>query len=138
MKVRRRKLEAGIPYLPMADIAFNLVLFFIMMARVQDDSKLGVVFARAPHTETAVAESRVRVAVNHNGAVYLNGNQISVTQLAGAIESILGREPPGHRTVLLKIHKDTMASTFEPIIEAVSEAGGDIFHVLEEEDSKKP
>jgi len=35
--------------------------------------------------------------------------------------------------VLLKIHKDTLASTFEPIMEAVSQAGGDVVHVLEEE-----
>jgi biopolymer transport protein ExbD len=134
MKIRRRKLEAGIPYLPMADIAFNLVLFFIMMAKTQDDSKLGVEFARAPHTETAI-EARVRVAVNHNGTVYLNGNQVSVSQLTSSIERILGDEPAGKRTVLLKIHRDTLASTFEPIIEAVSEAGGDVFHVLDEEKS---
>jgi biopolymer transport protein ExbD len=55
--------------------------------------------------------------------------------LAGSIEDLLGDAPPGKRTVLLKVHKETLAQRFEPIIEAVSEAGGDLVHVLEE---KKP
>ena len=40
MKITRRKLEVGVPAVAMADIAFNLVLFFIIMARAQDDSYL--------------------------------------------------------------------------------------------------
>ena len=40
--------------------------------------------------------------------------------------------PPGKRTVLLKIHRDTPYRDFEPVIEAVSAAGGELHHVLEE------
>jgi biopolymer transport protein ExbD len=132
MKIRRTKTEAGIPYLPMADIAFNLVLFFIMMAKTQDDSKLGVTFASVPETVN-VAESRVRVAVDNRGKVFINGTEVSVRQLAEVIERMLAGEPAGKRTVLLKVHRDTLAATFEPIIEAVSEAGGEVFHVVQED-----
>ena len=40
MKIARRRLKSGVPSVAMADIAFNLVLFFIMMAKTQDDSHL--------------------------------------------------------------------------------------------------
>ena len=38
--------------------------------------------------------------------------------------------------VLLKVHKDATATYFEPVIEAISEAGGDLLHVLEDERKK--
>ncbi len=40
MKIRRSKLEVMPPAVAMADIAFNLVLFFLMMARTQDESNI--------------------------------------------------------------------------------------------------
>ena len=47
------------------------------------------------------------------------------------IEQELGSDPAGKRVVVLKIDKTTNASRFEPIIEAVSQAGGEIIHILE-------
>jgi hypothetical protein len=34
--------------------------------------------------------------------------------------------------VYLKVHKHSTATYFEPVIEAISEAGGDLMHVLED------
>src|SRR5437868_13456160 len=129
MKIRRRHLEAGQPVVAMADIAFNLVLFFIILARTQDDSHLKWDPAGAAKLE-AIGQSRICVTVDKENKVYLNGDQKSIGELTAAVERLIKAEPNGKRTVLLKIHKDTLAATFEPIIEAVSQAGGDLVHVL--------
>jgi hypothetical protein len=34
--------------------------------------------------------------------------------------------------VLLKVHQEAVALRFEPVIEAVSEAGGDLVHIVED------
>jgi biopolymer transport protein ExbD len=132
MKIKRRHLEAGAPVVAMADIAFNLVLFFIILARTQDDSDLQWEPARGTHLES-ISLSKVSVTVNKEGKVYLNHHPINLTEIAPKIQELLGNEEQGKRTVLLKIHKDTQAAVFEPIIEAVSQAGGDVVHVLAEE-----
>lgn len=132
MKVRRRKMEVGIPYLPMADIAFNLVLFFIMLARTQDDTNLQWTPARAARLEN-ISEATATVTVDRNQKIYFNGTEMGASQLAGAVEKALGDRPAGKRAVLFKIHDETLAATFEPIIEAVSQAGGEVFHVLEDD-----
>jgi len=132
MKIRRRHLEAGVPAVAMADIAFNLVLFFIILARTQDDSNLRWKPAASPKVE-AIEQSRIVVTVDEDSKVYLNGVPKGIGELASDIEKRLKEEPAGKKTVLLKIHKDTLAATFEPIIEAVSQAGGDLVHVLAEE-----
>src|SRR5260221_9820106 len=107
MKISRRKLEIGIPSVAMADIAFNLVLFFIILARTQDDSHLKWKPASVPQVESA-GQSKVTVTVDENSKIYLNGKEIGTRELAAGISTYLGDEPAGQRTVLLKIHRDTL------------------------------
>lgn len=129
MKFKRRKIEITPPYVAMADIAFNLVLFFLILAKTQD---VNWEPAAVPNTKN-IANSRVTVSVDNENRVYLNGQQIGLRELADALERELGDRPAAERVVLLKIHKETLAATFEPIMEAVSKAGGEVVHVLEEE-----
>jgi biopolymer transport protein ExbD len=134
VKFKRRRLDVVPPYVSMADIAFNLVLFFLMLAKTQDDSHIEWQPAEDAKVKQ-VTTSKVSIMVDNNGGVYLNGQRVSVRESAAFAELIqkeLGDLPPGERTVLLKIDKNTLASTFEPIMEAVGQAGGDVVHVLEE------
>lgn len=116
----------------MGDIAFNLLIFFVILARANDDSHLHWDPARARNTESA-GHSVVSVLIDSESKLYLNGRQIGIANLAGSIEELLGDRPPGERTVLFKVHAETQAQRFEPIVEAISEASGDLVHVLEKQ-----
>lgn len=116
----------------MGDIAFNLLVFFLILARAQDDSHLKWNAAATPQVEN-VGYAQVSIVVDVNNKLYLDGQEVGVAQLSGGISKLLGDAPPGKRTVLLKINNTTLAQRFEPIIEAVSQAGGDLVHVLEEQ-----
>ncbi len=116
----------------MGDIAFNLLIFFVILARAHDDSHVQWLPAKTTEVEAA-GHSKVSIVIDTNSKIYLNGQQVGVAQLAPAIEDILGNVPPGDRNVLLKIHNQTTALHFEPVIEAVSEAGGDLVHILEKQ-----
>ncbi|MDB5306114.1 MAG: Biopolymer transport protein ExbD/TolR [Gemmataceae bacterium] len=134
MKFKRRKLEITPPYVSMADIAFNLVLFFLIMAKTQDNSDLEWEPAKDTGAKT-IQNAKVSITVDKHGKTYLNNSREPVGQrdLADRVTQELGDKPPPDRIVLLKIHKDTLASTFQPIMEAVSQAGGEVVHVIEEE-----
>ena len=116
----------------MGDIAFNLLIFFVILARAQDDSFLNWQPAKATNLEST-GPAKVSVLIDTEDRLYINGQEIGVAQLADRIRETLGDAPPGERNVLLKIHRETTAVRFEPVIEAISEAGGDLVHVLEEE-----
>jgi len=140
MILQRRKLNADVPSMAMGDIAFLLLIFFIILARVTDDSHLKVNKAKAEEL-VKPQHKRVSVAIDNKRVTYLNGVRINPDALGMALynpdggpgaRGILGDFPPGERTVLLKIDKDTPAYLFEPVIEAVSKAGGELHHVLEE------
>ena len=65
---------------------------------------------------------------------YLDGKETTPAELAGALSTILGDAPAGQRHVFLKVHREAKASHFEPVIAAISEAGGDLIHILEPEE----
>lgn len=134
MKIARKKMNCEVPSMAMGDIAFNLLIFFVILAKAQDDSHLQWKPANTPQVEN-VGHARVSILVDVNNKLYINGNEIGIAQLKGAIEKELKNIVPGQRTVLLKIDKVTQAARFQPIIEAVSEAGGELVHVLEEKKS---
>jgi biopolymer transport protein ExbD len=130
-------MAAGVPAVAMADIAFNLVLFFIMLARTQDDSRL-----RWKPADTAAPQkapiTKISVVIDTDRKLYYNGEQIGISQLRGAVEQSLKDAPAGKRGVLLKIDKDTPAQVFEPVVEAVSQAGGELMHILQKEQNRPP
>ena len=131
MKIKRRAVRADVPSMAMGDIAFNLLIFFVILARAQDDSHLHWEPATAIEI-TASATAKVVVLIDSDNRFYVNGQQVGETQLAGEIDALLGDAPAGDRTVMLKAHKDAQAMYFEPVIEAISEKGGDLVHVLEQ------
>ncbi|MSU40344.1 MAG: biopolymer transporter ExbD [Pedosphaera sp.] len=142
MALPRRKHIAEVPSVAMGDIAFLLLIFFVILARARDDSHIQWVPATGADLSKP-ATMRVSVSIDRDNVTYLNGQKISHEQLGPALwnpeglkdKGLLYNVPAGKRTVLLKIHKDATALFFEPVIEAVSGAGGELHHVLE--DTKK-
>ena len=130
MKIKRRSSQAEVPSMAMGDIAFNLLIFFVILARAQDDSHLHWEPATAAEI-TASATAKVVVLIDSENHFYVNGQQVGESQLAGEIDALLGDAVAGDRTVVLKAHKDAQAMYFEPVIEAISEKGGELVHVLE-------
>jgi len=113
----------------MGDIAFLLLIFIVLLARTRDESHL--VWQPAIGTELVKpASQNASVVIDKQNITYLNGRPTLPENLATELASLLVDLPPGSRTVLFKVHKDVIAEFFEPAIEAVSEAGGELHHVL--------
>ncbi|MEC7556863.1 MAG: biopolymer transporter ExbD [Planctomycetota bacterium] len=132
MKIKRRATRADVPSMAMGDIAFNLLIFFVILARAQDDSHLQWTPAEASNLESA-GHSIISVLIDSDEKLYLNGQPIGESNLEMKIEELLGNSPPGDRTVLLKVHRDATALRFEPVIESISNAGGELVHIVEED-----
>ena len=132
MKIRRRAIRADVPSMAMGDIAFNLLIFFVILARAQDDSHLQWTPAEARNIESA-GHSVVSVLIDTDEKLYLNGQPVGESGLEMKIDELLGDLPVGERIVLLKVHRDATALRFEPVIEAISSAGGELVHIVEED-----
>ena len=132
MKLPRKKMVASVPSAAMGDIGFLLLIFFVILARAQDDSHVRWQPAKLKEVEV-VASPLASVTIDTGLKTYLDGKEISNDELSGALSQILGEAPAGKRYVFLKVHKEAKATHFEPVIAAISEAGGDLVHILEPE-----
>jgi biopolymer transport protein ExbD len=130
MKIERKTYRCEVPTMAMGDIAFNLLIFFVILAKAQDDSHVEWVPAKAADLKS-VSAAKASVAIDKEGKIFLNGQETGTVGLSDKIEALLGDAPAGKRTVVLKAHHETQAILFEPVIEAISEAGGDLVHVLD-------
>ena len=132
MKIPKRNFEASVPSMAMGDIAFLLLIFFVILAKAQDDSHLRWEPAAEEELEQA-KNYKASVVIDVKNRTFLNGRPIAQAQLSGAIADLLADAEPGKRIVLLKVNKEATALQFEPVIEAVSKSGGEIHHVLEQQ-----
>jgi biopolymer transport protein ExbD len=73
------------------------------------------------------------VVIDKYNVTHLNGREVPVSSLTEELKVILGENVAGKRTVILKVHHEVTAIYFEPVIEAISEAGGELHHILEED-----
>lgn len=133
MKLPRKQLTASIPTFAMGDIAFLLLIFFVILARAQDDSHIQWQPAKLKEVEM-VAPPRASVTIDTGFKTYLDGKETTPGELAAALTAILGDTPAGQRHVFLKVHREAKATHFEPVIAAIAEAGGDLIHILEPEE----
>lgn len=124
-------MKADVPSVAMGDIAFNLLIFFVILAKAQDDTHVRWTPAQAAKLEE-FRNAKVSVIIDDENKLHFNGQEIGQAELAAKIEQTLGDAPAGERIVLLKVHRDATAMYYEPVIESISEAGGDLVHMLEE------
>jgi biopolymer transport protein ExbD len=124
-----------VPSVAMGDIAFLLLIFYFILARAEDDSHLRWKPADVIKVEN-LGTTDLSIVINEEFKTFLNGGQIGNAQLAGVLEKRLEGRGPGFRKVRLKVDRATPAQYFEPVIEAISQAGGELEHVLEEKQEK--
>ena len=134
MKLQRKTMTASVPSFAMGDIGFLLLIFFVILARVQDDSHIQWQPAELNDLEMS-ATPRATVSIDTGYKTYLDGKEIAKEELTSALSALLGDSPSGQRTVFLKVHREAQAKHFEPIITSISEAGGDLVHILEPEEN---
>ena len=117
----KRKGEPTIPVVAMSDIAFLLIIFFLVTTNFIKESHIKL---KLPKAEATQKEEKIQVSVtvDQDGVVYLNGEE---TQgLNGDLSILLGDREGEHRRVFLKCHKELAYDEFMPVIENINKAGG--------------
>jgi len=134
MKVKRKKRR--LPFVPMTsfgDIAFLLIIFFMVASVFMRESHIDVREAGAPELDK-MPEAMVSVVVDKNGDVWLQGQPCPISVLENAVEALLGQGR--ENKVLLKIDKDQVQEDFGDVLMALSDAGADILLLGRKEESR--
>jgi len=136
-----------VPTAGMADIAFLLVIFFVVCSHVGKDP-LGKIDAATTTELTKLEKYPMIVLIDKEGRIFFQGKKVAGAEQVEAevqnfIESVekirksADRETDERvKTVLFGCDRSVGKNVFEPVIEAIAKGGGRIAAVGEESKSK--
>jgi len=142
---RRRKHRSVIrvPVASMGDIAFLLIIFFMLASHFAQD-RGNITLAKSPSLE-ALSKSKLSVMIDAQGKLFFNGRTVdTAADIENKVAALIkqnterGLTNDMARTVVFKCDKGVGKSRFEPVIEAIAKAGGLVAAVGEKKESAEP
>ena len=133
MRLRKsRRVAPAVPLASMGDIAFLLTIFFILTSNFAKDDTRNI---KPPSArELAQLENQnVSVSIDADGGVFFNGRPVAspATIEAGVAGFLAGKKDPQDRMVVFRCDQGVDKKVFEPVLAAISKAGGVIAAVGE-------
>jgi len=104
----------------MGDIAFLLIIFFILASIPKENVELA-----HPKADDLgeIDQTGISVVMDENGQCYFQNDPVPVEALTGLIKSYF-EDPDKNRNVVVEIDRNLPYEVFKDIYSAVSEAGG--------------
>ncbi len=117
---RRRRLDIVLPVSSMGDIAFLLIIFFVLSSNFMKSANID---AERPSSEDAVPaeDANVSVALDREGRMYVQGVEVSESELESAVLQAVGEEKS--RPVHLLVDRNLVRAKYMPAIGALASAG---------------
>ena len=115
--IRNRRFKGGeIPTGSMADIAFLLLVFFLVTTTIDTDKGLGIVLPPAGDVEIEIKKKNIlNCLINSQGRVLLDEEPIDVEQIGRIVKKRLDQNPL--LIVSVKAHPKTAYSDYIRVID---------------------
>ena len=124
---RKRRKTVPVPIASMGDIAFLLIIFFLVCSEMsKDKNNLQVTLPFSEHVEKIEIPVVARVAVDENGEIYFDGARVdSAKDVEWGVRALLTNTvTDDQRHVQFKSDAKLPKETFEPVLKAIAEGGG--------------
>ncbi len=120
----RRRPRILIPLASMGDIAFLLIIFFILASEVARDAPVQAEIPQSPYVEQ-LDPYPLTVAIDREGQLFVDGQRVdNAQQVQDMIRARLPvTEDRRQRTVLFKCDANVDRVVYEPVLRAMAEAG---------------
>lgn len=129
MKIKR--LVRRMPFVPTAsfgDIAFLLIIFFMVASVFMKESSIKIKPAASPDIDK-VKSVPLSVIIDSDGKIWLQGDEYSKDALEPELSAALRDKPD--KQVYLKVDRERKQKEFGPVLMALSNAGAEIVLVGE-------
>lgn len=125
MKLKRTKLLVDPPASASSDIAFILIIFFLVCAAVQPESGIAQVLPKTEEkTDKREQSKNLEVSITRNSIV-LNGSPLKLPEFAQRLAKDLSeKERDADRIVIVKSAPDTPYLLWIEVSQIIEKAGG--------------
>lgn len=131
---KKKRRNVPVPIASMGDIAFLLIIFFMLLSEFAKDKDLEL---EPPISEKVVKAEVVvaaRVAIDKYEQIYLDGQPVeSPKDIEWGVRALLDKTvAEEQRHVEFKCHKSLPHRVYNPVVKAIAEGGGILEAVGEE------
>jgi biopolymer transport protein ExbD len=133
MKIRKsRRAPPTVPLASMGDIAFLLTIFFILTSNFAKDDTRKIKPPTARELEQ-MEKQNVSVSIDADGGMFFTGRPVASPETieAGVAGFLSSKKAAKDRMVVFRCDKGVDKKVFEPVLAAISKAGGVIVAVGE-------
>lgn len=112
--------DSAIDMTPMLDVVFIMLIFFIVTASFVKEAGIEV---NRPDAQTATKQDRanILIAIDENGAIWINRRKVEVDQVRANIERLHAENPQG--SVVIQADEDANVKRLVAVMDASRQAG---------------
>ena len=124
---KKKRRQVPVPIASMGDIAFLLIIFFMVCSEVvKDNPNMEVTLAVSEYVEEMDEQMAARVAMDAKGDIYFDGVLVdSVKDVEWGVRAVLTNAvSDDQKFVQFKCDAELTKADFDPVIKAIVEAGG--------------
>ena len=125
MKRRLNKKNVGVPIASMGDIAFLLIIFFMVCSKFSQDVAIKLTPPTAPRL-VDLSAAVVTVSIDEKNSIWIQDKEIPDAEAVewGVRGMIKDKQGAKGRIVMFRCHKSVGKEVFEPVLEAIAKGGG--------------
>ena len=122
---KRKRAKILVPVASMGDIAFLLIIFFMVCSNFAREAAIELAPPRTAGLEK-LEQTPVSVAIDKDGEIYLNGSMVSgASDVESGLRTLFEKRPDAKPpTVLFRCDSAVDKEVFEPVLDAIAGAGG--------------
>ena len=123
---KKKRRNVPVPIASMGDIAFLLIIFFMVCSEMAKERELPLDLPQSEHVEKQEIPVAARVAVDEDGRIYFDGEEVeSAKDVEWGVRALLENTVADkQRHVRFKCDAALPKETFEPVLKAIAEGGG--------------
>ena len=132
---KKKRRTVTVPVASMGDIAFLLIIFFLVCSEESKEKAVDAVLPKSVYVEKVKTSVAARVSIDKDGAIYFDGQRVDGPKdIEWGVRAALARTiSDDQRHVQFKCHAGHAREVFEPVMQAIAEAGGIIEAVGEKQ-----
>jgi biopolymer transport protein ExbD len=123
---RKKRRKVVVPIASMGDIAFLLIIFFIVCSEASKEKNIDVLLPISEHVKKMDAVVVARIAIDAQGEIFFDGSRVdNAKDVEWGIRALLTNTiSDDQRHVQFKCDSTLPKEKFEPVIKAIAAAGG--------------
>lgn len=118
MRRTRAKYEVSLELVPLIDVVFLLLIFFMVSATFLSESRINIVLPQAKGETGVTADSSVNLSIDENGFYSINEFALSERNKESLVESLLLRTRAGESEQVIVLSADARTD-YQSVITAL-------------------